>query len=140
MKKSLILALGLSLAAGAVQAQELFVKVNSPSPMTQGEAMVLANTALEQKANVRILLCDAGGDLALAEQDAAKQTVLKPRDVTPHQMLQGAIKAGAQVQVCALYLPNTGKQPGDLLEGVTPAKPGDVMQHVLQPGVQTLSF
>jgi hypothetical protein len=44
---------------------------------------------------------------------------LKPRDVTPQQMLQGVIKAGAKVEVCALYLPNTGKQPSDLI----PASP-----------------
>jgi hypothetical protein len=42
--------------------------------------------------------------------------------------------------VCALYLPNTGKQPGDLIPGVTPAKPAEVAAHLLKPGVSTLAF
>ena len=65
---------------------------------------------------------------------------LKPRNVTPQQMLQGLIKNGAQVEVCALYLPNTGKKPTDLIEGVTPAKPADVAAYLLKPNVRTLSF
>lgn len=140
MKKTLALVLGLSLAAAAAQAEELLVSINSPHAMTQGAGLVLANTALAQKANVRILLCDAAGDLALANQEGIGQTVFKPRDVTPHQLLQGAIKGGARVEVCALYLPNTGKQPADLLEGVSPAKPDDVMGYLLKGDVRTLSF
>lgn len=65
---------------------------------------------------------------------------LKPRNVTPQQMLQGLIKAGAQVEVCALYLPNSGRQATDLIQGVTPAKPADVATHLLKPGVHTLAF
>ena len=65
---------------------------------------------------------------------------LKPRNVTPQQMLQGVIKAGAKVEVCALYLPNTGKQPSDLIPGVTPARPAEVAAHLLKPGVNTLAF
>jgi hypothetical protein len=65
---------------------------------------------------------------------------LKPRNVTPQQMLQGLLKAGAKVEVCALYLPNTGRQATDLLAGVTPAKPAEIAAHLLKPGVQTLAF
>ncbi len=65
---------------------------------------------------------------------------LKPRNVTPQQMLQGLIKAGATVEVCALYLPNTGRTPVDLLAGVTPAKPADVAAYLMKPGVRTLAF
>jgi hypothetical protein len=55
-------------------------------------------------------------------------------------MLQGLIKNGAKVEVCALYLPNTGRQPTDLIAGVTPAKPADVAAHLLKPEVKVLSF
>jgi hypothetical protein len=55
-------------------------------------------------------------------------------------MLQGLMKAGAKVEVCALYLPNTGRQPTDLLPGVTAAKPADVAAFLLKPEVQTLAF
>lgn len=121
----------------AVQAQDLFVNIHSGSAMAQGAGLVLAGQALEQKAHVRILLCDAAGDIAVKGAELPK---LKPRDVTTQQMLQGVIKAGAKVEVCALYLPNTGKQPTDLIEGVTPAKPADVAAHLLKPGLNSLAF
>ena len=130
-EKSIASALLLACAATAIHAEELFVS-STASPMAQGAGLVLAGQALEQKAPVRVLLCDAAGDIALANTDAAKaQPILKPRNVTPQQMLQGVIKAGAKVEVCALYLPNTGKQPSDLLPGVSPAKPAEVATHPL---------
>jgi hypothetical protein len=136
MKNSLVIALALA-AASAAHAEELFVNIHSGSAMAQGAGLVLAGQALEQKASVRVLLCDAAGDIALAGQE---MPTLKPRNVTPQQMLQGVIKAGAKVEVCALYLPNTGKQPTDLIPGVTPAKPAEVAAHLLKPGVNTLAF
>ena len=141
MKKSIALSLVLACTAAAAQAEELFVSIHSAGSMAQGAGLVLAGQALEQKASVRVLLCDAAGDIALASADAGKaQAILKPRGVTPQQMLQGLIKAGATVEVCALYLPNTGRQPSDLLTGVTPAKPAEVAAHLLKPGVKTLAF
>jgi sulfur relay (sulfurtransferase) complex TusBCD TusD component (DsrE family) len=123
--------------ATAAQAQSLFVNIHSGQAMAQGAGLVLAGQALEQKAEVRVLLCDAAANIALTGQDMPS---LKPRNVTPQQMLQGLIKGGAKVEVCALYLPNSGKQASDLIAGVTPAKPADVAAHLLKPGVQTLAF
>jgi hypothetical protein len=125
------------LCAGAAHAEELFVNIHSGNAMAQGAGLVLAGQALEQKASVRVLLCDKAGDIAVAGAELPK---LKPRDVTTQQMLQGVIKAGAKVEVCALYLPNTGKQPTDLIPGVTPAKPAEVAAHLLKPGVNSLAF
>jgi len=137
MKTSLTIAAALLCAAASVQAEELFVNIHSGQAMAQGAALVLAGQALDQKANVRVLLCDAAANIALVGQE---MPTLKPRHVTPQQMLQGVIKAGAKVEVCALYLPNSGKQAGDLIAGVTPAKPAEVAAHLLKPGVNTLSF
>lgn len=134
-----VVAIVMSGAAMAAHAEELFVSIHSSSPMAQGAGLVLAGQALEQKSPVRILLCDAAGDIALAAGDQTQAT-LKPIKATPQQMLQGVIKAGAKVEVCALYLPNTGKQSTDLLTGVTPAKPAEVAAHLLKPGVKTLAF
>ena len=136
MKKSHLIAAAL-LAAGTVHAEELFVNIHSGNAMAQGAGLVLAGQALEQKAAVRVLLCDAAGDIALVGKE---MPTLKPRNVTPQQMLQAVIKAGAKVEVCALYLPNTGKQASDLIAGVTPAKPAEVAAHLLEPGVNTLAF
>lgn len=137
MKRLVALSAAALLFAGTAQAQELFVNIHSGSAMAQGAGLVLAGQALEQKASVRVLLCDAAADIALTGKELPK---LKPRDVTTQQMLQGVIKAGAKVEVCALYLPNTGKQPSDLIPGVTPAKPAEVAAHLLKPGVNSLAF
>jgi hypothetical protein len=136
VKSTLALALTV-IAATSAQAEELFVNIHSGNAMAQGAGLVLAGQALEQKAAVRVLLCDAAGDIALAGKE---MPALKPRNVTPQQMLQGVIKAGAKVEVCALYLPNSGKQASDLITGVTPAKPAEVAAHLLKPGVNTLAF
>ena len=137
MKKLFTLTAAALLMAGTAQAQELFVNIHSGNAMAQGAGLVLAGQALEQKASVRVLLCDKAGDIAVTGAELPK---LKPRDVTTQQMLQGVIKAGAKVEVCALYLPNTGRKPTDLIEGVTPAKPADVAAHLLKQGVNTLAF
>lgn len=139
MKKLIALSAAALLLSGVAQAQtqELFVNIHSGNAMAQGAGLVLAGQALEQKANVRVLLCDAAGDMAVAGKQGPK---LKPREVTTQQMLQGVIKAGAKVEVCALYLPNTGLKASDLIEGVQPAKPADVAAHLLKPGVNTLAF
>ena len=137
MKPLFALATATLLMTGTAHAEELFVNIHSGNAMAQGAGLVLAGQALEQKANVRVLLCDKAGDMAVVGQEGPK---LKPRDVTTQQMLQGVIKAGAKVEVCALYLPNTGRKPTDLIEGVTPAKPADVAAHLLKPGVNSLAF
>ena len=137
MKKSVFIAAAVLAASMSAQAGELFLSINSGSAMTQAAGIVLASQAIEQKASVRVLLCDAGGEIAVAGKETP---ALKPKNVTVQQMLQGLIKAGAKVEVCALYLPNTGRQPTDLLPGVTPAKPADVAAYLLKPEVKTLAF
>lgn len=137
MKRLIALTAAALLTAGAAQAEELFVNIHSGNAMAQGAGLAIATNALEQKATVRVLLCDKAGDIALIGAELPK---LKPRDVTTQQILQGVIKAGAKVEVCALYLPNTGKQASDLIPGVTPAKPAEVAAHLLKPGVNTLAF
>lgn len=131
------LAGALALPARAENPTELFVAVNSGNPQTQGMAFVLATQAIEQKAGVRVLLCGEGGQLAVKGKEAA---VLKPRNVTPVQMLQGLLKAGGKVEVCALFLPNSGLKADDLIEGVEVAKPADVAKYFLQGQVKTLTF
>ena len=94
MKKLIALGAAALLLSGVAQAQtqELFVNIHSGNAMAQGAGLVLAGQALEQKASVRVLLCDAAGDMAVAGKQGPK---LKPREVTTQQMLQGVIKAGA---------------------------------------------
>lgn len=137
MKKSILLAAGLLALSLSSQAGELFLTVNSGSAMMQGAGLVLASQAIEQNATVRVLLCDAGGDIAASGKEMPS---LKAKNLTPRQMLQGLIKAGAKVEVCAPYLPNTGLQPTDLIAGATIGKPADVVMDPLKPDVKALAF
>jgi len=140
MKKLLV-----TLAVGCAFAQpvladgptDLLVMVNSGNAQTQGMAFVLATQAMEQKSAVRVLLCSEGGQLALKGKEG---TVLKPKNVTPNQMLQGLMKGGAKVEVCALFLPNADLKPGDLLDGVSVAKPPEIAAYMMQGNVKVLTY
>lgn len=137
MKKTVLVGSGLMALALSSHASELFVNIHSGQAMAQGAGLVLACEAAAQKAPVRVLLCDAAGDIAVVGKELPK---LKPKDVTTQQMLQGLIKSGVKVEVCALYLPNSGHQASDLIAGVTAANPADVAAHLLKPEVKTLGF
>ncbi len=129
--------LAVSLNSFAQSQTETFFSVTSADNQAQGMAMVLATQVAEQKAAVRILLCGPAGQLALKTYDPAP---LKPRNVTPKQMMTGLIKVGATVEVCALFLPNADKTPADLIEGVAVAKPPEVAAYMLKPGVRAFGF
>jgi predicted peroxiredoxin len=125
-------------AQGIAQTQtETFFNVTSADNQSQGMAMVLASQMAEQKAVVRILLCGPAGQLALKAYEPA---ALKPRNVSPKQMMLGLVKAGATVEVCALFLPNAERTPADLIEGVSVAKPPEVAAYMLKPGVRAFGF
>jgi predicted peroxiredoxin len=136
---SLALLAGLTCTFSA-QAQEpvdLLVTVTSADAQNQGIALVLAGQAMEQKARVRVLLCADGGQLAVK---AKESVALKPRNVSPKEMLQGLIKKGAQVEVCALFLPNSDLKQTDLIDGIGVAKPNEVATTLLQPNAKVLTF
>ena len=134
-------ALGLGPALAPASASDdketLFVVVTSPEPQTQGMAMVLSIQAVRQGADVEMLLCGPGGDLALKD---APQTVLKPRGATPQGMLVQLIEMGVQPQVCALYLPNSGKTAADLIDGVGVAKPPAIAAGLLKDDTRLFTF
>ncbi|MBS8240015.1 hypothetical protein DYI22_05800 [Marinobacter lipolyticus] len=122
---------------GGAAVDEVLVIVSSASQQTQGMAMVLSSTMLEKGAKVNVLLCDQAGDLALKTYDAP---ALKPREVTPGQLLRGLLAQGASVNVCALYLPNSKYGREELFEGVGIAMPPQVVDQMLDSGVRTFEF
>lgn len=137
LSMALVMGLAFALPVHAQSAPELFIGINSGVTQTQGVALVLASQALAQKAGVRVLLCSDGGQLAVKDKESA---TLKPMNKSPKELLQGLMKAGAKVEVCALFLPNSDLKPTDLIEGIGVAKPADVAAYVLQPNVKTLSY
>lgn len=133
-----VLALLLVLTTAQAESQQsLLLILNNGDTQTQGMAFVLATEAKRQGAEVQVLLCSEAGRLALREYDPP---ALKPRDVTPKQMLQGLMQQGVKVEVCALFLPNTGKAPEDLLDGIHPALPATIVEKLPQREVRLLTF
>ena len=126
-----------SLAAAAQPQTEAFFNVTNADNQAQGMAMVLATQMLEQKVAVRVLLCGPAGQLALKTYEPA---ALKPRNVTPKQMMQARIQGGATVEVCALFLPNANLASADLVAGVAVAKPPEVAAFMVKPGVRSFGF
>ncbi|MCG8692857.1 MAG: hypothetical protein MI806_16770 [Minwuiales bacterium] len=141
--KPLMLAIALAvftafgLGPAAADDEGLFVVVTSPDAQTQGMAMVLSIQARKRGAPVRVLLCGPGGDLALK---GSPQTVLKPRGVTPQGMLSTLIGMGVTADVCALYLPNNGKSPADLIDGVGVAKPPAIAAAIVEDDTKLFTF
>lgn len=130
-------AIGISAAIASDDKSELFVVVTSSDPQTQGMAMVLSMQAVQQGAGVQMLLCGPGGDVALK---GAPQTALKPRNVTPQGMLTKLMSMGVKPNVCALYLPNNGKSPTDLIEGVGVAEPPAIAAALLTDDTKLFTF
>lgn len=117
--------------------KEVLVILSSDSLQTQGMAMVLANTMAQRGATVNVLLCDQAGDLALKSYAAPP---LKPKDLTPGQMLRGLLEQGGVVNVCALYLPNSGHSKDELIDGVAVAAPTEMADQMLNPAMRTFTF
>jgi len=129
------------IALNADQAKGLNVLVNSANPQTQAMAMVLSLMAIKKhKKQVHIVLCGPAGDLA--DKNIKATPVKRPNGKAPsaQQNIQMLIKKGASVEVCPLYLPNSGKDKSVLLDGITVAKPPVVAGRLLNQDFQNITF
>jgi predicted peroxiredoxin len=115
----------------------IFLVVTSGAPQTQMVAMSLANQVLTKGRSVRVLLCDAGGDLAL---HSSPDVVFKPLDKSPKMLMKNLINNGVKVEVCPFYLANNGKSTLELIDGVGQAAPPDVADGLLAPGIKLFTF
>jgi len=132
--------LGLAGAAQAQDAPELVTVLASGDAQTQLMGMVLTMQAIQQGAEAHILLCGPAGDLALKEAPASTTAPQEPRGASPQGLMKQIMEAGAQVEVCAIYLPNKGAGPEVLLDGITPADPAAMAARLLTPNARILSF
>ncbi len=125
----------------ADQAKGLNVLVNSGDPQTQAMAMVLSLMTIKKHSKqVNIVLCGPAGDLA--DKNIKGVPVKRPNGKAPSakQHLQILISKGAKVEVCPLYLPNSGKDKSILLDGITVAKPPIVAGRLLNQDFQNITF
>ena len=125
----------------ADKADGLNVLLNSGNPQTQSMAMVLSlMTIKKHNKKVNIVLCGEAGDLA--DKNIKAAPVKRPNGKAPSAQdnLKMLIRQGAIVEVCPLYLPNSGKESSVLLEGITVAKPPVVAGRLLDNDFANVSF
>ena len=134
------LALGLAVPASAQEAPDLVTVVTSDQPQVQLMSMVLTMQAVEQGQSVHMLLCGAGGDLALTDAPESATAPQPPRDMSPQGLMTALIGRGATVEVCAIYLPGLGADESVLIEGVGVAQPPAMAGAMLGEGVTVWSF
>ncbi|GGK59945.1 DsrE family protein [Amphritea balenae] len=116
---------------------KVLITLTSSEQQARGMAMVLGNMMQNKGAEVSVLLCDSAGDMALKNQVSEP---LKPKNVTPEQLMVKLMSGGAKVDVCALYLPNKGIQLDALLEGVGAAKPPVMAAALLEADTRVFNF
>ena len=122
----------------AEQPDHAMVIVTSASLQTQGMAMVLARAMQEQGVQLSIMLCDKAGDLAVDGYQSLQ--ALAPKGMKPEGLLQKIIDGGADVTVCALYLPNSIYQEQDLRKNVRVAQPADMAQLMRNKHIKVFTF
>lgn len=137
----LVVAFAIPSMMHASEMKGLNVIITSADAQTQMMAMVLSTMTLKKhKKEVNITLCGPAGDLAVK---GMQSTPVKKPDgsaPTPKKAMMGLIKAGANVQLCPLYLPNAGKDKSVLIEGITIAKPPVVAGKLIGEYYNNISF
>jgi predicted peroxiredoxin len=125
-------------AAAAEQAAGLNVLVTSPDRQAQMMAMVLSTQAMKTHGKeVTIILCASAGDLALRSTETPS---FPPLNRSPTMLLNKLLEMGATVVICPMYLPTTGNNTDDLIEGITVGKPPVCAGQVLDKDYQNLTF
>lgn len=118
--------------------EQAVVILTSASLQTQGMAMVLSRAMQEQGVQLTMLLCDQAGDLAIDGYQSPQ--ALAPKGMKPEGLLQQIIDAGADVAVCALYLPNSTYQEQDLRPGISVAQPADMAKMMRDKHSKVFTF
>jgi len=134
------LVIGLAASASAQDAPDLVTVVTSDQPQVQLMSMVLTMQAVEQGQSVHMLLCGAGGDLALTDAPESATAPQPPRDASPQGLMSNLIGQGVTVEVCAIYLPGRGEDESVLIEGVGVAQPPAMAGAMLGEGTTVWSF
>ncbi|MCP1677028.1 putative peroxiredoxin [Natronocella acetinitrilica] len=133
--------LGTSLQAMAEDNGDRFVlTLFTNAGQIQGTAMTLARTLAGEGHEVHILLCGPAGELAIADR---MPETLEPRTITPRELMEEAMSAGASVSVCPLFLPNTAfgrYSTDDFVDGVTEDSDAQMAERLADPNTKVLGF
>lgn len=127
--------------AQAADETKLVTILTAAEPQTQLMAMVLTMNAAKAGAKSHILLCGPAADIALKDAPETATAPQPPKAMSPQGLMKILMaKTGTTVEVCAIYLPGKGADASILIEGVTPAKPGEMGARVVAPNTQVMSF
>ena len=130
-----------SVGAHAQDKAKLVTVVTSADPQTQLMAMVLTMQAANAGAQTHIMLCGPAGDIALRDAPDSATAGQPPKNMSPQGLMQMLReKAGATVEVCAIYLPGKGADRSALLDGIGVARPPEMSARLMEPGTRVLSF
>lgn len=119
---------------------DVLMLVNTSSNQVQGMAMTMASQMARQDHDVDIVLCGEAAQLGLQEYIPE---ALAPRDISSKEIMQEAMSFGATVEVCHLYLPNSGYRQyteEDLLNEVTVNDPEELAQTMARDDVRVITY
>ncbi|MGE0087661.1 MAG: hypothetical protein AB7S75_24890 [Desulfococcaceae bacterium] len=115
----------------------VFVVITIGYAQTQLMALSLSTQVKMKGKTIRILLCDAAGELAIK---GSREVVLKPFDNSPQMLMKALIAQGVKVEVCPFFLANKTATPADLIEGVSVAQPSLIADALIEPGTKLFTF
>ena len=142
--KRAVAALALTMAlTGTVSADSpnrLLTILTSGNAETQAMALVLSNQAAMAGTPVHLLLCGPAGDIALDTPPEAATKVITPKGMTVRSLLEGLMKKGGTVDVCAIYLPNRKLSLDALIDGVGAAKPPVIAAEMVADDTRLATF
>jgi len=140
LSAALLAGAGAALADGHEDKKRVVTVVTSAEPQTQLMSMVLTMQSMKKGAEVHILLCGPGGDIALKDAPAGATAPQAPKSMSPQGLMAKIMMKGGKVDVCALYLPNKGVGQDALIEGVGVAKPPEMAGELIADNTTVLSF
>ena len=121
---------------GGGREHRLFVTVTGSATQDRAMPLTLANKAVDQGLEVRVLLCGDGAELALADYQAGS---FDPPGLTPKDLLGRLLQHEVTVEVCAIFLPNTEYSEEDLTDGIGIGAPDDVTAWMMGPRTRIFS-
>lgn len=120
--------------------EKLFVILTSPDTETQAMALVQSNQSARLGTPVHLMLCGPAGNIALKDTPAEAKKVITPKGMTVASLLEALKKKGAEVDVCAIYLPNRKLKADALGSGVGVARPPAIAAEMVAEGTRLATF
>jgi len=135
--QSVTILLASAVLSSAEQPAKLLTILSTGEEETQMMALVLTHQAVQQGAEVTVLLCGQAGYLATDEGPSRR---FAPLDRSPRDLVRALVSQGADVRICAIFLPNRDLDDDALTEGVSVARPPEITRLMLDPNTRLLSF